>query len=186
MTSVWLLTIYCALVLVASLAGGWLLLIINPTHTRLQMAISFVAGLMLGIALLHFLPDADEQLHSLDRVAAWMLGGFLTMFLFNGSFIFTTMIRRKVTLKIVITNTRCRMAKIKTGRTMPIHWPKNPRNSFPGSARHSDCPCTRCSMVWHWLQQSRPEHAAMSGWRVWEWLWWSSSTNLLMRWPSQP
>ena len=80
--------IYCALVLVASLAGGWLLLIIHPTHTRLQMAISFVAGLMLGIALLHFLPDADEQLHSLDRTAAWMLGGFLVMFFLQRFFHF--------------------------------------------------------------------------------------------------
>ena len=80
MTPAWLLTIYCALVVLASLVGGWLLLIIHPTHTRLQMAISFVAGLMLGIALLHFLPDADAQLHSLDRTAAWMLGGFLVMF----------------------------------------------------------------------------------------------------------
>jgi zinc and cadmium transporter len=76
----WLLVIYCALVLLASLAGGWLLLAIHLTHTRLQTAVSFVAGLMLGIALLHFLPDADEQLHSLNRTAAWMLGGFLAMF----------------------------------------------------------------------------------------------------------
>ncbi|HVU08397.1 MAG TPA: ZIP family metal transporter [Verrucomicrobiae bacterium] len=76
----WLLTIYCVLVLFASLAGGWFLLFIHLTHTRLQIAVSFVAGLMLGIALLHFLPDADEQLHSLDKTAAWMLGGFLAMF----------------------------------------------------------------------------------------------------------
>jgi len=88
MTPVCLLTIYCVLVLLASLAGGWVLLIIRPTHTRLQMAISFVAGLMLGIALLHFLPDADEQLHSLDRVAEWMLGGFLMMFLLQRFFHF--------------------------------------------------------------------------------------------------
>ncbi len=87
-SSIGLLTIYCALVLVASLAGGWLLLIIHPTHARLQMAISFVAGLMLGIALLHFLPDADEQLHSLDRTAAWMLGGFLVMFFLQRFFHF--------------------------------------------------------------------------------------------------
>jgi zinc and cadmium transporter len=80
LSSVTLLAIYCALVLLASLAGGWLLLIIRPTHSRLQIAISFVAGLMLGIALLHFIPDAEEQLHSIDRVAAWLLGGFLTMF----------------------------------------------------------------------------------------------------------
>ncbi|MGD0745486.1 MAG: ZIP family metal transporter [Verrucomicrobiota bacterium] len=87
-SSIGLLAIYCALVLVASLAGGWVLLIIHPTHTRLQMAISFVAGLMLGIALLHFLPDADEQLHSLDRTAAWMLGGFLVMFFLQRFFHF--------------------------------------------------------------------------------------------------
>ena len=76
----WLLFVYCALVMLASLAGGWLLLFIHLTHTRLQLAVSFVAGLMLGIALLHFLPDANEQLHSLDRTAEWMLGGFLAMF----------------------------------------------------------------------------------------------------------
>jgi zinc and cadmium transporter len=88
MTPIGLLTIYCVLVLLASLAGGWLLLIIQPTHRRLQMAISFVSGLMLGIALLHFLPDADEQLHSLDRTAAWMLGGFLAMFFLQRFFHF--------------------------------------------------------------------------------------------------
>lgn len=80
LTPGWLLVIYCALVLLASLAGGWLLLLVHLTHTRLQMAVSFVAGLMLGIALLHFLPDAEEQLHSLDRTVDWLLGGFLTMF----------------------------------------------------------------------------------------------------------
>jgi zinc and cadmium transporter len=80
MTPAWLLTVYCVLVLLASLAGGWFLLFIHLTHTRLQIAVSFVAGLMLGIALLHFLPDADEQLHSLDLTAKWVLGGFLAMF----------------------------------------------------------------------------------------------------------
>src|SRR5665213_317578 len=75
-----LLAVYCVLVLLASLAGGWLLLAVHLTHTRLQMAVSFVAGLMLGIALLHFLPDAAEQLHSLDRTVNWLLGGFLVMF----------------------------------------------------------------------------------------------------------
>src|SRR5271154_240183 len=83
-----LLAIYCALVLLASLAGGWVLLIIRPTHTRLQLATSFVAGLMLGIALLHFLPDAAEQLHSVDTTASWMLGGFLAMFFLQRFFHF--------------------------------------------------------------------------------------------------
>src|ERR1017187_10521478 len=83
-----LLAAYCLLVLLASLAGGGLLLIIRPTHARLQMAISLVAGLMLGIALLHFLPDAVEQLHSVDRTVAWMLGGFLAMFFLQRFFHF--------------------------------------------------------------------------------------------------
>jgi zinc and cadmium transporter len=80
LTPGWLLVTYCALVLLASLAGGWLLLAIHLTHTRLQMAVSFVAGLMLGISLLHFLPDAEEQLHSLDLTVDWLLGGYLAMF----------------------------------------------------------------------------------------------------------
>src|SRR4051812_18593128 len=87
-SSGWLLAIYCVFVLFASLAGGWLPLLIRLTHTRLQMAISLVAGLMLGIALLHFLPDAQEQLHSLDRTAGWVLGGFLAMFFLQRFFHF--------------------------------------------------------------------------------------------------
>jgi zinc and cadmium transporter len=87
-SSGWLLAVYCGFVLVASLAGGWLPLMVRLTHTRLQMAISFVAGLMLGIALLHFLPDANQQLHSLDRTVAWTLGGFLTMFFLQRFFHF--------------------------------------------------------------------------------------------------
>jgi zinc and cadmium transporter len=83
-----ILVIYCVMVFFASLAGGWFTLVINLTHTRLQVAISFVAGLMLGIALLHFLPDAIEQLHSPDRAAMWMLGGFLVMFFLQRFFHF--------------------------------------------------------------------------------------------------
>lgn len=87
-SSGWLLAIYCLLVLFASLAGGWLPFIVRLTHTRLQIAISLVAGLMLGIALLHFLPDASEQLGSLDRTVEWMLGGFLAMFFLQRFFHF--------------------------------------------------------------------------------------------------
>lgn len=84
----WLLAIYCAFVLVASLIGGWLPIVIRLTHTRLQIAISLVAGLMLGIALLHFLPDASQQLGSVNRTVGWMLGGFLTMFFLQRFFHF--------------------------------------------------------------------------------------------------
>lgn len=75
-----LLVIYCALVFVASLAGGWLPTLVRLTHTRLQVAVSFVAGLMLGLALLGLLPHAMHTLHSLERTLVWLLAGFLVMF----------------------------------------------------------------------------------------------------------
>ena len=84
----WLLAVYCALVVLASLTGGWLLILMRPTHTRLQVAISFVSGLMLGIALLHFLPDSLEQLKDPDRAVDWMLGGFMGMFFLQRFFHF--------------------------------------------------------------------------------------------------
>jgi len=74
-------------VLIASLAGGWLLLVVRLTHLRLQLATSFVAGLMLGIALLHFLPHAAEM-GSLEHAMAWTLGGFLAMFFLQRFFAF--------------------------------------------------------------------------------------------------
>ena len=76
-----LLTLYCALVLLASLAGGWLLLAMHLTHARLQTAVSFVAGLMLGMALLHFIPHSFHQNQSMDQTVRWVLLGFLGTFL---------------------------------------------------------------------------------------------------------
>jgi zinc and cadmium transporter len=87
-SSGWLLAVYCAGVLMASLAGGWVPFIIRLTHTRLQLAISLVSGLMLGVALLHFIPHAGEQLGSLDRTVTWVLGGFLVMFFLQRFFHF--------------------------------------------------------------------------------------------------
>jgi zinc and cadmium transporter len=87
-STTWLLVVYCALVLAASLAGGMLPLLIRLTHTRLQTAISFVAGLMLGMALLHLIPHAIEQSHSVDRTVMWVLGGFLVMFFLQRFFHF--------------------------------------------------------------------------------------------------
>jgi zinc and cadmium transporter len=53
--------------------------VIRLTHTRLQVAISFVAGFMLGIGILHLLPHAWAQLGSVDQAAGWMLAGFVVM-----------------------------------------------------------------------------------------------------------
>jgi zinc and cadmium transporter len=76
----WLLTAYCALIILASLAGGWIPLLIRLTHTRLQIAISFVAGFMFGMGMLHLLPHAWHQLRSIDRAVLWLIAGFLVMF----------------------------------------------------------------------------------------------------------
>jgi len=83
-----LLAGYCLLILLASLAGGWIPLVVRLTHTRLQVATSFVAGLMLGVGLLHLLPHAWHQLRSIDRAAWWLMGGFLVMFFIQRFFHF--------------------------------------------------------------------------------------------------
>jgi zinc and cadmium transporter len=75
----WLL-FYSALVFCASLVGGWLVQARSLTHGRLQMAVSAVAGLMLGMALLHFVPHAFHKTNSLDGTMMWALAGFLVMF----------------------------------------------------------------------------------------------------------
>ena len=83
-----LLAVYCLLILSASLAGGFVPSWWRLTHTRLQVATSFVAGLMLGVGVLHLLPHAWHQLQSVDRAAGWLLAGFLVMFLIQRFFHF--------------------------------------------------------------------------------------------------
>jgi zinc and cadmium transporter len=56
-----LLTYYCALILVASIIGGMIPVWFQLTHRWMQFAVSFVAGVMLGIAVLHMLPHAIED-----------------------------------------------------------------------------------------------------------------------------
>src|SRR5947207_2893914 len=76
-----LLTMYCMCVFAASLAGGALSGLIKLTHRRMQLVMSFVGGLMLGVALLHLLPHSLAEQGSVDRVAGWTLAGLLTMFM---------------------------------------------------------------------------------------------------------
>lgn len=76
-----LLTLYCLVVFLAALAGGWLPALFQLTHSRLQTAISFVGGLMLGLALLGMLPHALEHLGAPAVALRWLLAGFLGMFL---------------------------------------------------------------------------------------------------------
>lgn len=81
MTTLLLLTIYCSLVVVSSLAGGALPGLVRLTHRRMQLVMSFVGGLMLGVAVLHLLPHSVAEQGSVDRAAIWLLAGLLTMFL---------------------------------------------------------------------------------------------------------
>ena len=83
-----MLAIYSVLVLLAALAGGWAIFALRLNHTRMQMAVSAVAGLMLGIAMLHFIPHAFHQNRSLDRTMLWALLGFLAMFFLQRLFRF--------------------------------------------------------------------------------------------------
>ena len=75
-----LIPLYCGLIVVASLFGGWLPSIVRLTHTRMQVLISLVAGFMLGVGLLHMVPHAIAQGVSGDQVSLWLLAGLLVMF----------------------------------------------------------------------------------------------------------
>ena len=83
-----LLLFYCGAILLASLLGGWIPIMIRLTHTRLQVATSGVAGLMLGVGILRLLPHACESLDSIDVAMGWFLGGFLVMFFLQRFFHF--------------------------------------------------------------------------------------------------
>ncbi len=51
------------------------------THTRMQLMLSLVGGLMIGVALLHLLPHAVVETESLDMASSACLVGLLAMFL---------------------------------------------------------------------------------------------------------
>ncbi|MEZ6137847.1 MAG: ZIP family metal transporter [Pirellulaceae bacterium] len=79
-----ILIAYSAAVILASVLGGLLPEWIRLTHTRMQLMISFVGGVMLGIAIFHMIPHSLAALGpaSIDQVA-WgvMLGLLATFFL---------------------------------------------------------------------------------------------------------
>ncbi|WP_235908566.1 ZIP family metal transporter [Roseiconus nitratireducens] len=76
-----LLFVYCVFIFAASNAGGRLSDLIRMTHLRTQLLMSGVAGLMLGIAMLHLLPHAGEILQSSTKTGAGSLLGLIAMFL---------------------------------------------------------------------------------------------------------
>lgn len=107
MTATAWLAIYCVLILLASLAGGWIPLLVRLTHKWMEVAVSFVAGVMLGVGLLHMLPHAfearagvaaaahahahseHEHAHALiEPLMLWLLAGFMVMFIIERFFCF--------------------------------------------------------------------------------------------------
>lgn len=85
------LIVFCACIVVASLAGGMVPVVLRLTHRRLQFGLSFVSGVMLGVALFHMVPHAlmarmesapaGGDSHGLfDPLMVALALGFLTMF----------------------------------------------------------------------------------------------------------
>jgi len=77
-----LLSVYCLLLVAAALAGGWAPARLNVSHTGMQTIMSFVAGLMLGVAAFHMLPHGLLMLGpgGPDVAARWLVAGLLVMF----------------------------------------------------------------------------------------------------------
>jgi zinc and cadmium transporter len=95
MNSTVLLTYYCLLVLLASIGGGMIPVWFKLSHRWMECAVSFVAGVMLGIGLLHMLPHALEQAEiSIPpteahwQVVMWVLAGLMVMFFIERFFCF--------------------------------------------------------------------------------------------------
>lgn len=91
------IALYTALIVAASLLGGMLPAILRLGHRGLQLSLSFVAGVMLGVALFHLLPHAvmiaaeagGKASHStLDPVMLAAVVGFATLFLLERFFHF--------------------------------------------------------------------------------------------------
>lgn len=92
-----LLAYYCLFILLASIAGGMVPVWFQLTHRWMECAVSFVAGTMLGVALLHMLPHALASAAANDTtgsnataatVLLWTLAGLLAMFYVERFFCF--------------------------------------------------------------------------------------------------
>jgi zinc and cadmium transporter len=82
------LVIYLALIVLASLFGGWLTARMRLTHTRMQLIMSFVAGLMLGVCFLHMVPHSIHATGSADLSMIWLVAGLLATFFLIRAFHF--------------------------------------------------------------------------------------------------
>ena len=81
---------YSTAVILASVVGGLLPEWIRLTHTRMQLMISFVGGVMLGIAVFHMIPHSLASLGEakIDQVMWGVMFGMLATFFLLRSFHF--------------------------------------------------------------------------------------------------
>lgn len=75
--------LYGLAIVMASVFGGVLPKLVKLTHGRLQVLISYVGGLMLGISVFHLLPHAMVELGGakIDAAMIALMCGMMTMFL---------------------------------------------------------------------------------------------------------
>jgi zinc and cadmium transporter len=79
-----LLLFYCLAIAGFSLMGGLLPGWIRMTHTRTQVVMSLVSGLMLGVAFYHLLPHSVALLggsRGIDTAVWWLMVGLIVMLL---------------------------------------------------------------------------------------------------------
>ena len=78
-----LLTLYCVAIATFSLLGGLLPQWVRMTHTRTQLIMSLVSGLMLGVAFYHLLPHSVVlfgDVAAVDTAVWWLMVGLVCMF----------------------------------------------------------------------------------------------------------
>ena len=84
-----LLAGYSLAIMAASLLGGWLPALVRLTHVRTQVAMCFVAGFVLWVALNQLLPHALVQAQAtVDLVMSWVMAGVIMMLLLQRMFHF--------------------------------------------------------------------------------------------------
>lgn len=86
-----LLLVYSVAIAAASLLGGLLPNVIRMTHTRTQLAMSLVSGLMLGVAFYHLLPHSIVMrpvAGAIDFAVWWLVVGLVVMLLLLRAFHF--------------------------------------------------------------------------------------------------
>ena len=88
MTPEVMIIVYGFVIVTVSVLGGMLPHLYQLSHVQMQVILSFVGGLMLGIGMLHLLPHGIVQSGSVDLTLRAALVGLLFMFFLIRTFHF--------------------------------------------------------------------------------------------------